>query len=98
MTDKELAIYNGIIDMSAQIDSKPKNILFPKEKGKEYEHMCFMLAQGYELDWIAFPFIICNEFGEGEHIDSFNRRHPKFAEDVKNIDLLLRKEAQNECP
>ena len=82
--DKELALYKAIIEASALVDSKPKNIFFPVEKGKEYESMCIQLAQGYEIDWISFPYIICNEFGKGEHIDSFNRRHPNFAEDIRN--------------
>lgn len=84
MTDKELAFYNCITDMAAKIDSKPKNLLLLQDKGREYESMCLQLAQGYELDYISFPYIIVNEFGKGEHIDNFNRRHPKFAEDIEN--------------
>lgn len=60
-----------------------QNAVMPIPKGVEYKHMCFHLAQGYEMDWVTYPFIIVNEFGEGEHIDAFNRRHPNFAQDVE---------------
>ena len=83
MTDEEmLAYHKALIEMGTLVDSQPKNITMPIPKGEEYKHMCFQLAQGYELDWITFPYIIVNEFGEGEHIDAFNRRHPNFAQDI----------------
>ena len=83
MSSQEEACYKAMVEMFAQIDSRPKNILIQIPKGEEYKHMCFQLAQGYEMDWVTYPFIIVNEFGEGEHIDAFNRRHPNFAQDVE---------------
>lgn len=85
MNDKEFALYKAYIDMAAKIDSKPKNQFFVHEKGSGYKHMCIQLAQGYEIDRIHNPYIICNEFGEEEHIDDFRRRHPNFEEDVKKL-------------
>ena len=83
MTDEEMMAYHkAMIEMCAQVDSQPKNTFMPIPKGEEYKHMCFQLAQGYEMDYIHFHDIIVNEFGEGEHIDAFNRRHPNFAQDI----------------
>ena len=89
INENVIAYYKAIIEMSKQVDSRSKNFIMPISKGEEYKHMCFQLAQGYEIDWVSFPFIIINEFGENEHIDNFNCRHPNFAEDIENIKSLL---------
>ena len=85
MTQEEIMAYDKmIIEMCSQVDSKSKNIFMPIPKGEEYRYMCFQLAQGYEMDYITFPYILVNEFGEGEHVDSFNSRHPNFAQDISD--------------
>ena len=84
MIDKDVIAYHkAMIEMAAQVDSRSKNFTMPIPKGEEYKHMCFQLAQGYEMDWVDYPFIIVNEFGKNEHIDAFNRRHPNFAQDIE---------------
>ncbi len=85
MTQEEIMAYDKmIIEMCSQVDPKSKNIFMPIPKGEEYRYMCFQLAQGYEMDYISFPYILVNEFGEGEHVDSFNSRHPNFAQDISD--------------
>lgn len=85
---KSLLYHNAIIKQSAIIDSQPKNICFPVPKGEEYKHMCMSLAQGYEIDWVDhYAEIMVNEFGKPESFDSFKKRHPNFAEDIKNAFL-----------
>ena len=82
---KSLLYYNTMITQSAIIDSQPKNIRFPVPKGEEYKHMCMSLAQGYEIDWVNhYAEIMVNEFGKPESFDSFKKRHPNFAEDIRN--------------
>ncbi len=81
----DLLFYYLFIRTAGMSDTQPKNnFLSPAPPGEEYKHMCMSLAQGYELDWITFPIILVNEFGEPEHIDSFYKRHPNFDEDVSN--------------
>ena len=84
---KQLSFYNAFINTFARIDSMPKNIFLPIEKGKEYESFCYSLAQGWELDYIS-PNIIVNEFGEAEYFDKFKERHPTFEEDILNIKIF----------
>lgn len=89
MDGQKEAFYKATIELCAQIDSRSKNIIMPIPKGEEYRHMCFQLAQGYEMDYITFPYIIVNEFGKGEHIDAFNRRHPNFAQDIADCRKMI---------
>ena len=84
---KQLSFYNAFINAFARIDSMPKNIFLPIEKGKEYESFCYSFAQGWNLDYIS-PNIIVNEFGEAEYFDKFKVRHPTFEEDIRNIKIL----------
>lgn len=84
---KQLSLYKAFINAFARIDSMPKNILLPIEKGKEYKSFCYSLAQGWNLDYIS-PNIIVNEFGKAEYFDKFKERHPTFEEDIRNINFF----------
>lgn len=84
---KQLSFHNAFINAFARIDSMPKNIFLPIEKGKEYESFCSSLAKGWDLEYIS-PNIIVNEFGEAEYFDKFKERHPTFEEDIRNIKIL----------
>ena len=81
--------YQMLAAAFAEADKHPKNVMYePKEKDP-YKRMCMDLAQGYEMDWVQFPYLLVNEFGKTEHIDNFEKRHPNFAEDIQQARNLL---------
>lgn len=85
MSSQEEACYKAMVEMFAQIDSRPKNIFIQIPKGEEYKHMCMSLAQGYEIDWVNhYAQIMVNEFGKHESFESFKKRHPNFAQDIED--------------
>lgn len=78
-------LFDFLYQMAAAVDNQPKNAFFSEiPKGEEYKHMCISLFQGYEMDWVTWPDIMVNEFGEAEHYDDFLKRHPNFGEDIRN--------------
>lgn len=79
---EEYKKYQMLLKPLLEVDRHPKNILIESKVTDAYKRMCIDLAQGYEMDWVSFPYLIINEFGKTEHIDSFEKRHPNFAEDV----------------
>ena len=72
-----------------ELDKHPKNVLYESKEKDPYKRMCGDLAQGYEIDWVQFPYLLVNEFGKTEHIDNFEQRHPNFAEDIQQARNLL---------
>lgn len=80
--------YQALMAPFIEADKHPKNVMYePKEKDP-YKRMCMDLAQGYEMDKIS-PTLLVNEFGKLEHIDSFEQRHPNFAEDIQQARNLF---------
>lgn len=64
------------------IDGNQKLIVIKHELEKDpYKRMCLSVAEGYEVDRNGCE--IFNEFGKIESYDSFLKRHPTFAADVK---------------
>ena len=81
--DKEwLKMHYEMLKLFGAIDDNQKIIILKHELEKDpYKRMCLSIAEGYDIDWNGY--IISNEFGEMENYDSFIKRHPTFADDVK---------------
>lgn len=81
--DKErLKAYYETLKRFCLIDDNQKIIIHKHELEKDpYKRMCLSVAEGYDVDWSVCT--IVNEFGKIESYNSFKRRHPNFAADVK---------------
>lgn len=80
--------YQMLMAYFLELDKHPKNVLYESKEKDSYKRMCIDLAQGYEMDKIS-PTLMVNEFGKIEHVDSFEQRHPNFAEDIQQARNLL---------
>ncbi len=75
--------YAHLMVCAAMADKLPKNIVRSQRDKDAYKKMCIQLAQGYELEFLCYPTLIRNEFGEAEYIQAFKHRHPNFDKDIK---------------
>lgn len=95
--DKErLKAYYKMLKRLGVIDDNQKIITHKHELEKDpYKRMCLSIAEDYDVDWSVCT--IVNEFGEIENYDSFKKRHPNFADDVKKVVKEVVYECETSC-